>query len=242
MKKDDKFIIYPAIDLLGGKCVRLMQGDYQKVTVYSDNPLSMALSFKDAGASWIHIVDLDAAKSGIPTNNKIIEEIATTLGLKVQTGGGIRNMETLDKLLDSNISRAVLGTSAVKDRKFTEAAIAKYGERIAIGIDAKNGDVAVDGWTSSSGMDAIDFAKIMESIGVKTVIYTDISRDGMLTGTETLGITRLVNETKLMVIASGGIGTMEDIYDAKATGAGGVIVGKAIYEGKVDLAKCLQNV
>ncbi len=242
MTNINDFIIYPAIDLLGGKCVRLRQGDYNEVTVYSDNPILMAQSFKDAGSKWIHMVDLDAAKSGIPTNNLIIAKIAGQKDLKVQTGGGIRNMDTLDRVLDSEVSRAVLGTSAVKDKDFTQKAVAKYGSRIAIGIDARNGEVAVDGWTTSSGMKVLDFAKLMESIGASTVIYTDISRDGMLSGTETLGIRELVLETKLSVIASGGIGVMQDVFDAKSTGASGVIIGKAIYEGKVDLKICLQSV
>jgi len=240
--KSGEFIIYPAIDLLGGRCVRLQQGDYERVTVYSDDPLAMARTFLEAGSKWIHMVDLDAAKTGIPTNHLIIASVATTLGLKVQTGGGIRNMDTLDRVLDSNITRAILGTSAVRDRQFTEKAVSRYGSRIAIGIDAKNGEVAVDGWTNKSGMNVLDFARAMESIGVQTVIYTDISRDGMLLGTETQGIIELVRETKLSVIASGGIGTYSDVYDAKSTGASGVIIGKAIYEGKVDLKTCLQSV
>ncbi len=238
----NRFILYPAIDLLQGRCVRLKQGDYRQVTVYSDDPSAMATSFREAGAEWIHIVDLDAAKTGIPTNHSVIASIAANAGLKVQTGGGIRNMETLDRVLDSCITRAVLGTSAVKDAAFTRKAVAKYGDRIAIGIDARNGEVAVDGWTEKSGMKILDFAMIMKSIGVETIIYTDILRDGMLVGTETEGIRRLVAETGLSVIASGGIGVMGDVMDAKASGASGVIIGKALYEGKVDLKQCLQSV
>lgn len=236
------FTIYPAIDLLDGMCVRLKQGDYNAITVYSHDPLAMASTFKEAGASWIHIVDLNAAKTGIPHNNKIIESIAAKTGLKVQTGGGIRNMETLDRVLESDVTRAVLGTAAIRDKAFTVKAVSKYGERIAIGIDARNGEVAVDGWTTGSGIRALDLAQIMQSIGVKTIIYTDISRDGMLQGTETKGITELVLNTRLSVIASGGIGGMQDVLDAKATGASGVIIGKALYEGKVDLKTCLQSV
>ena len=236
------FIIYPAIDLLQGRCVRLKQGDYSQVTVYSDDPAAMAETFLEAGSSWIHIVDLDAAKSGIPKNHSLIAEIASRTGLKVQTGGGIRNMDTLDRVLDSRIARAILGTSAIRDRDFTCKAVAKYGSRIAIGIDARNGEVAVDGWTQKSGVNVLDFAKIMESIGVQTIIYTDISRDGMLQGAETHGIRQLVRETALSVIASGGIGTMEDVLEAKSSGACGVIIGKALYEGKVDLKECLRNV
>ncbi len=241
-KIEKEFTIYPAIDLLQGRCVRLKQGDYAQVTVYSDNPAAVAESFRKAGSTWIHLVDLDAAKTGIPANHSLIAAIAAKSGLLVQTGGGIRNMETLDRVLDSSIARAILGTSAVRDRDFTCKAVAKYGNRIAIGIDARNGEVAVDGWTKKSGMNVLDFAKAMESIGVETIIYTDISRDGMLQGAEILGIRQLVRETALSVIASGGIGTMDDVLEAKSSGAGGVIIGKALYEGKVDLRECLQNV
>ncbi|MHB1483442.1 MAG: 1-(5-phosphoribosyl)-5-[(5-phosphoribosylamino)methylideneamino]imidazole-4-carboxamide isomerase [Saccharofermentanales bacterium] len=237
-----EFIIYPAIDLLGGKCVRLEQGRYDKVTVYSDDPLEMAESFSQAGAQWIHMVDLDAAKTGTPQNHRIIAEVAAKTGLRIQTGGGIRTMDILDRVLDSDVSRAVIGTSAVRDRIFTEKAILKYGGRIAIGIDASGGEVAVDGWISRSGINILDFAHIIEDMGAETVIYTDISRDGMLTGTETEGILTLIRETHLSVIASGGIGTHQDVLDAKATGASGVIIGKALYEGKVDLKECLRNV
>lgn len=240
--KGKEFIIYPAIDLLGGRCVRLRQGDYSQVTVYSENPAAMADSFREAGSAWIHIVDLDAARTGIPANHSLIASIASTSGLLVQTGGGIRNMETLDRVLDSSVERAILGTSAVRDRAFTEKAVARYGRRIAIGIDARNGEVAVDGWTRASGMKTLDFAKVMESIGIKTVIYTDISRDGMLAGAETHGIRQLSEETGLSVIASGGIGSMDDVLATKAAKAGGVIIGKALYEGKVDLKRCLQSV
>ncbi len=236
-------IILPAIDLIGGKCVRLQKGDYNKVTIYNDDPLAQAMSFKEAGATWIHIVDLDAAKSGIPTNHEIIAQIASKTGLKVDTGGGIRNMDTLSRWIeDYGVSRCVLGTAAIKDRAFTEAAIAKYGEKIAIGIDAKSGEVAVDGWTNGSGVNAVDFALIMKSIGAKTVVFTDIARDGMLTGPAVESTKEMVDRTGLDVIASGGIGCDDDVLNIKTSGCTGVIVGKAIYEGRVDLKKCLQSV
>lgn len=238
----DRFILFPAIDILGGKCVRLRQGDYNAVTVYSDDPVAMALSFLEAGADSIHIVDLDAARSGRPENHRLIAEIARKTGLFVQTGGGIRTMETLDKVLGSGISRAILGTSAVRDRAFTIAAIEKYGERIAIGIDARNGEVAVEGWTEGGGTGVLEFATKMEQIGVGMIIFTDISRDGMLTGTQTDGIRELTAHTGLKVIASGGIGSIADVIDARDAGACGAIIGKAIYEGKVDLKKCLRSV
>lgn len=236
-----KFTIYPAIDIIGGKCVRLSQGDYDSVKVYSDDPLAIAKSFFEAGATWIHIVDLDAAKTGIPSNHKIIARIAKETGLLVQTGGGIRNMEILDNVLNSDVRRAILGTSAVKDRDFTEKAISKYGDRIAIGIDAKNGEVAVDGWTSKSQLTVVDFALKMQSLGAKTIIYTDISRDGMFKGTHIEGVKELVLKTSMSIIASGGVAGIGDVIAAKSAGASGVIIGKALYEGRVDLKECLQN-
>ena len=241
-KNNGNFIIYPAIDIIGGKCVRLTQGDYERVKVYSEDPQRIAESFLKAGASWIHIVDLDAAKSGIPTNNKIIAKIASEIGLSVQTGGGIRNMETLDKILSSGVKRAILGTGAVKNRDFTIDAIKKYGEAIAIGIDARNGMVAIDGWTNSSGISAVDFALEMQNIGAKTIIYTDISRDGMLKGTEIESLKSLIENTEMDIIASGGVADFSHVKEAKEAGASGVIIGKAIYEGKVDLKSCLLNV
>lgn len=236
-------IILPAIDLLGGRCVRLKQGRYDDVTVYNEDPLAQAYEFKEAGAEWIHIVDLDAAKSGIPTNHEIIKDIAVKVGLKVDTGGGIRNMDTLTSLIEEyGVSRCVLGTSAIKDRPFTEAALARFGSKIAIGIDAKGGEVAVDGWTSGSGVRAVDFALTMKDLGATIVIFTDIARDGMLTGPAFDATKEMVDKTGLDIIASGGIGSDEDIFRIKESGAAGVIVGKAYYEGRVDLKRCLQNV
>jgi len=241
-KQEKSFIIYPAIDIIDGKCVRLTQGDYDRVKIYSEDPVSVAESFYKAGAKWIHIVDLDAAKSGIPSNTKIISEIATVSGLFVQTGGGIRNMETLDKILSSGVKRAILGTGAVKNRDFTVKAIEKYGDAIVIGIDARDKMVAVEGWTKSSNLRAVEFAIEMEKIGTKTIIYTDISRDGMLKGTELGGLEELVSQTDMDIIASGGVADFTHVLEAKSAGAQGVIIGKAIYERKVDLKTCLQNV
>ena len=235
-------IILPAIDLIGGKCVRLRQGRYDDVTVYNDSPLDQAFMFKEAGATWIHVVDLDAAKSGVPENHEIIKQIAEKTGLKVDTGGGIRNMDTLSKWIeDYGVSRAVLGTAAVKDPGFTRAAIEKYGDKVAIGIDAHDGYVSVNGWTSDSTLKAVDFALKCKEIGAKTVVFTDISRDGMLTGPATEATKEMVEKTGLNVIASGGIGSDADVELIKTSGCAGVIIGKAIYEGKVDLAKCLRN-
>ncbi len=235
-------IIYPAVDLLDGQCVRLKQGKYDQVTVYSDDPLAMAESFAAAGSAWIHMVDLNAAKTGIPANQELIALVVKKTGLLVQTGGGIRNLDTLCRLIeDIGVARCVIGTSAIRDRAFTEKALARYGSQIAIGLDAHDGEIAVDGWTSGSGVKVIDFALTMKNIGAQTVIYTDIARDGMLTGPATESTRELVKATGLSVIASGGIGSEEDIAEIKTSGCSGVIVGKAIYEGKVRLSICLQN-
>ncbi|MCR4689242.1 MAG: 1-(5-phosphoribosyl)-5-[(5-phosphoribosylamino)methylideneamino]imidazole-4-carboxamide isomerase [Saccharofermentans sp.] len=236
-------IILPAIDLLGGKCVRLRQGRYDDVTVYNDDPVAQAQVFKDMGCEWIHIVDLDAARTGVPANHGIIRDISVKTGLKVDTGGGIRNMDTLSRLIEEyGVSRAVLGTSAIKDPEFTKEAILKYKEKVGIGIDARGGYVSVDGWMNDSTVLATDFALKMKEIGAKTVIFTDIARDGMLTGPAFDATREMVERTGLDIIASGGIGSDEDILHIKDSGCAGVIVGKAYYEGKVDLKKCLQSV
>ncbi|MDN5314385.1 MAG: phosphoribosylformimino-5-aminoimidazole carboxamide ribotide isomerase [Clostridiales bacterium] len=232
-------IIYPAIDLLGGRCVRLKQGDYNQVTVYSEDPLEMARSFAAAGAEWIHIVDLDAAKTGAPVHADIIRRIRRETGIRVQTGGGIRNMSHLSTLIDEyDIDRAVLGTAAVNDRAFTTEALNNYNEKIAIGIDARSGEVSVSGWTKGSGIKASELAFKMAEAGAKTIIFTDIARDGMLTGPAIESTSELVKLTGIDIIASGGIGSYADIEAVRSSGAAGVIVGKAIYEGKVKLEQC----
>ncbi|MBP7401484.1 MAG: 1-(5-phosphoribosyl)-5-[(5-phosphoribosylamino)methylideneamino]imidazole-4-carboxamide isomerase [Clostridia bacterium] len=234
-------IIYPAIDLLGGRCVRLRQGDYEDATRYSDDPLAVAAGFREAGAEWIHIVDLDAARTGLPVNRPVILRIAAQTGLHIQTGGGIRSMESVEALLAAGLSRLVLGTAAVRDPAFARAALAAYPDRIAIGIDARDGEAGVDGWTRGGGVDAVVLALRMRDLGARTLVYTDISRDGMLGGAALESTREMVERTGIAVIASGGIGSLRDIEDVRATGAAGVIVGKAIYEGKVDLGACLRN-
>jgi len=235
-------IIYPAIDLLDGKCVRLSQGKYDQVTVYSEDPVAVARGFREKGATWVHVVDLDAARTGRPRNQAIIRRIASETGLAVQTGGGIRNMRTLYKLLSAyDVTRCVLGTSAIRDRAFTEEALKRFPDNVAIGIDARDGEVSADGWTSGSGILAIDFAITMQDLGAKTVIFTDIARDGMMTGPATAKTAELVKATNLSVIASGGIGSEADIDEVRRSGCSGVIVGKAIYEGKVRLVECLRK-
>ncbi len=234
-------ILYPALDLLGGRCVRLRQGDYDQVTAYSDDPLDVAATFRAAGARWLHVVDLDAARSGQATNRAMVARLAATTGLQVQTGGGIRSMQDVEELLAAGISRLILGTAAVRDPAFTRAALSAYPERIAIGIDARDGEVGVEGWTRGGGVQALDFALRMRDWGARTLVFTDIARDGMLIGPALQATRAMVARTGLDIIASGGVGTEQDIDAVRATGAAGLIMGKAIYEGKVDLAACLKK-
>ncbi len=231
--------IYPAIDIKGGKCVRLVQGRFSDVTVYSDSPVEMAKKWEGAGAKYIHLVDLDGALEGMQVNGDIIEEIAKTVKVPVQLGGGIRNIEAIDSILARGVSRVILGTSAVNNPELVKTAVQKYGEKIVIGIDAKDGMVAVEGWEKVSDLKAIDFAQKMESLGAKTIIYTDISRDGMLKGPNLSAMKEMVQNVNIDVIASGGVSCLQDIIDLKETGVEGVIVGKALYVGNVRLEEAI---
>lgn len=228
-------IIYPAIDILNGHCVRLYKGDYGKVTKYSDDPVKTALTFKEAGASHIHIVDLDGAKTGKSENIEVIKRICKETGLSVQTGGGVRTIKRIRELAAANADRIILGTAAIKNPSLVQEAVKEFGKKIVVGIDARNGFVSTDGWTSDSGKDAIETALFMQSLGVQSVVYTDISRDGTLKGPNLEALKEMIEKTDMYVVASGGIKDMEDIRKVKETGAYGVITGKAIYEGKIHL-------
>lgn len=232
-------IIYPAIDIRGGKCVRLTQGRYDDITIFSDDPVNMALQFQKAGAKYLHVVDLDGAR-GDTDNREIISRIAKELDIPVQTGGGIRTMADIDDVLGSGISRVILGTSAVKNPEIVSEAVKKYQNRIAVGIDAKDGFVAIEGWEKTSGVKAVEHAKNMEALGVQTIIYTDIATDGMLSGPNLLAMAEMVKKVDMEVIASGGVSSLKDIRHLKEVGVAGVIVGKAIYTGDVDLKKALE--
>jgi len=231
--------VFPAIDIINGKCVRLKQGQYDKITIFSDDPVSMALQFRNAGAKYLHVVDLDGAK-GDGSNREIIKNIAGELDIPVQTGGGIRTMGDIDEVLGYGVARVIIGTSAVKDPDFVAEAVKKYGDRIVVGIDAKDGYVAIEGWEKTSGYKALDFASKMESLGVKTIIYTDINTDGMLAGPNLYAMEEMVKRVSMDVIASGGVSSLKDIRKLRETGVAGVIVGKAIYTGDVDLKQALQ--
>lgn len=234
-------ILYPAIDLLDGRCVRLRQGDYEAVTRYADDPIAVAEGFRKAGAAWIHVVDLDAARTGHAVNRTVISRIAAATGLRIQTGGGIRSMADVEALLEAGLSRLVIGTAAVRDPAFAREVLAAHPDRIAIGIDARDGEVGVEGWTRGGGIQAVELALRMRELGARTVVYTDIARDGMLGGVALDNTREMVDRTGLAVIASGGVGSEQDIEEVRTTGAAGLIIGKAIYEGKVDLAACLKK-
>lgn len=233
-------VIYPAVDIKDGKCVRLLQGSYGKITVYSDNPVEMAEKWMDQGAEYLHTVDLDGARTGEPINIPYISEIAKRINIPVQMGGGIRTIEMIENALNSGIRRVILGTSAVKNPQLVKEALLKYGNRIVIGIDSKDEKVAIEGWEKVSEFTAVDFAKRMEDLGAKTIIYTDISTDGMLKGPNLKAMEQMVQAVGLDVIASGGVGRIEDIKELKGTGVAGVIVGKALYTGNVDLREAIE--
>ncbi len=235
-------IIYPAIDIIDGKCVRLQQGSYSDVTVFGDSPVDMAKKWESLGAGYLHVVDLDGARSGKSENAEIITLIAKTLKIPVQIGGGIRNLETIETYLSGGLSRVILGTSAVNNREMLVAALKEYKDKIAVGIDAKDGKVAIHGWEKTSDFTAVEFAKEIESLGTKTIIYTDISRDGMLKGPNLQAMKEMADNVALNVIASGGVSKLTDIVDLKQTGVSGVIVGKALYTGNVNLKEAIEAI
>ena len=233
-------ILFPAIDILGTKAVRLYKGDYNKVTVYSDRPWEFAEDFVKKGCTAIHIVDLDGARTGETINIHIVKRISEVKGLYSEIGGGIRNMETLERYLDAGVSRVILGTAALKDPVFLKEAVRKHGSKIAVGVDLKDGKVAVKGWLETSEKDGIEFLKDLEEIGVESVIVTDISRDGAMKGTNVDLYKRIKNEVSLKVTASGGVSSLLDIKALKALDIYGAIIGKAYYTGDIKLEDALE--
>lgn len=233
-------LIYPAIDLYGGKAVRLYKGDYAQMTVYNDDPVAVAKDFAAKGAVWIHLVDLEGAKSGTTPNFDTVTAIKKQTGLRCEIGGGIRSMDTIEKYLSAGIDRVILGTAAVTEAGFVEAAVAKYGDRIAVGIDIKDGFVAIKGWTVKSEENAMDFTGKMEKIGVKTMICTDISKDGAMEGTNHGLYRELSEKFRMNIIASGGVSSLEDVQRLAKLNIHGAIVGKAYYTGAIDLAQAIE--
>lgn len=233
-------IIFPAIDILDGQCVRLIQGDYNQEKVYSDAPAEMAKEWEEKGASYIHIVDLNGAKTGDSINKDVINHIAQSTTIPVQVGGGIRSLETIQGYLENGVSRVIIGTAAIIDRKFLKEAIQQYGERIVVSLDARDGFIATDGWTDTSDTKALDLVQELESLGLQTIVYTDIAKDGMLEGPNIIEQREIHQATTMQVIASGGITTTTDIQALAEEKLYGAIIGKALYDGKLSLESVLE--
>ncbi|MSV24303.1 1-(5-phosphoribosyl)-5-[(5-phosphoribosylamino)methylideneamino]imidazole-4-carboxamide isomerase [Selenomonas sp. WCA-380-WT-3B 3/] len=236
-------LIFPAIDIRGGKCVRLLKGDFNQETVFSDRPEEMARQWEKQGAEYLHLVDLDGARAGHPENLETVKRILDSVSIPVELGGGIRTMENIDTVLSLGVQRVILGSVAVKDPELVRQACKKYQERIVVGIDAKDGIVAVDGWGVSGNVDVTTLAKEMKKAGVKTIIYTDISRDGTLKGINVKATAELARESGVRIVASGGVKSTTDIEALKPyekDGIEGVIVGKSIYMGTLDLQQAIE--
>lgn len=227
--------IFPAIDLIGGQAVRLEKGDYGKKTVFNSDPVSVAVGFKDSGAEYLHLVDLDGAKSGKTDNYNVIREIVNKSGLKVEVGGGIRSIGTVEKYLATGVMRVIIGTAAITNPEFLDEALSKYGEKIAVGVDIKDGKVAIKGWTETVDITCEDFIGKMQNKGVKTVICTDISKDGMMSGTNLDLYKRLSEKFTMDITASGGVSTLDDVKTLNDMNMYGAILGKALYVGGIDL-------
>jgi phosphoribosylformimino-5-aminoimidazole carboxamide ribotide isomerase len=228
-------IIFPAVDIKDGKCVRLYQGKADKETVYNDDPLFSAKKWEENGAKYLHIVDLDGAFTGELKNKIIIKKIADNLNIPIQVGGGIRNLERAKEILSLGVERIIVGTSAVKKKGFVDELVKELGQRVVVSIDAKEGYVCVDGWVNISSIKAVDFAKELEKKGIKTIVYTDISKDGTMIGPNFDELKRLKDSIDINIIASGGIGSKEHVDKLKNLKLYGAIIGKALYEGKISL-------
>ena len=232
--------LFPAIDLIGGCAVRLVKGDYTQKTVYSDNPAEVAKSFAAAGAKYLHVVDLEGAKDGGTPNLETIKNIVENGGLLVEVGGGIRSEEVIQKYLDAGVFRVILGTAAVQNPAFLEDMVQKYGEKIAVGVDIKDGMVAIKGWTEVSAESCFDFCEKLQKIGVKTIICTDISKDGLLSGTNLELYKELSEKFSVDIVASGGVTTLDDVKKLADMGMYGAILGKALYTGNIDLKAAVE--
>ena len=232
--------IFPAIDLYEGKAVRLLKGEYEKMTVYSENPCEIAIDFERKGAKHIHIVDLEGAKNGDTPNLETIEKIISSCNLFCEVGGGIRSMETVEKYINAGVNRVILGTAAVTDEKFLLDAVNKYADKIAVGVDIKDGFVAIKGWTEKSEYSCFDFCEKMRRIGVKTLICTDISKDGAMMGTNHDLYKELSQRFEMQIIASGGVSSIDDVKRLSSLGLYGAIIGKAYYVGAIDLQEAVE--
>ena len=233
--------IYPAIDIRGGNAVRLLQGDYDRETVYSLNPVEVARKFKEAGATCLHVVDLDDALEGDLINKDIIKRIVSETGLYVEAGGGVRSLQRIEQYLSAGVSRVILGSAAAENFTLVVDAVKFFGGKVAVGVDAKDGKVAVHGWKKVTDIDAVDFCRKLREVGLHTVIYTDISRDGMLGGANLAAYEELVKIKGLRIIASGGISGTDEIKKLTAMNVRGVVLGKALYDGVLDLKKTIEE-
>lgn len=236
-------IVFPAIDILGGRAVRLAQGDYERVTVYNEDPVAQAREFAEAGAQWVHVVDLDGARDGVPGNIDVVERIAREVGLPIQTGGGIRTLETMERLTDAGVSRMVLGTKLATDPAFVREAVARFGDAVTAGIDARDGMVAVEGWREGTSTPAAELVAELRDLGIRHLVYTDISRDGMQTGVNVDAYEEIADTAGFPVIASGGVSTLEDFAALAALGPDtieGAITGRALYEGAFKLKHAIR--
>lgn len=234
-------LIFPAIDLYGGKAVRLYKGDYNQMTLYSDDPVSVARDFEARGAKWVHLVDLEGARNGTTPNIEVVRAIANSTLLSCEIGGGIRDMATVERYFEAGVARVILGTAAVTDEAFLAAAVAKYGERIAVGADIKDGKIAIKGWIEKSDIDAYDFCEKMQSMGVKTIICTDISKDGAMKGANHSLYRTLSEKYDMQLVASGGVSSMEDVERLAELDIYGAIIGKAYYTGAIALDEAINK-
>ena len=232
--------VLPAIDIRGGRCVRLFQGDYAQETVYDDDPVAVAVRWAKQGASLIHVVDLDGAREGSRVNAEVIRDIVESVGVGVQTGGGIRTLDAVRASLDLGVERVVLGTAALKDEAMLREAVVLAGDRLVVSVDARDGRVRTDGWTQDSTEEALPFVDYLAGLGVVRIVYTEISRDGASGGPDVLAYERLAAETSVSVIAAGGVTTLRDVERLAACGIEGAIIGRALYTGEIDLVEALR--
>lgn len=233
--------LYPAIDLKDGQCVRLKQGEFKEITVYSQKPEEVAALWQSQGATFLHLVDLDGALAGRSVNEKVIKKITDTVSVPIEIGGGIRNEEAIESMLSLGVARVIIGTKAVENPEFIRDMVKKFGQdRIVAGVDAKDGMVAVEGWEKISGITASELCNRMKEYGVRHIVYTDISRDGMLTGPNVEYTKKLTEETGMDIIASGGMSSMEDLRQLYHAGVRGAIIGKALYEKRIDLKEAIE--
>jgi phosphoribosylformimino-5-aminoimidazole carboxamide ribotide isomerase len=232
-------ILYPAIDIRGGRCVRLVEGDFHRETTYDSDPSLTARRWAEAGAEWLHVVDLDGAVAGTPVNAEAVAQIRASVDVPIQLGGGLRQVGDLENVFGAGVDRAILGTGALKDPELVTSAVARWGDRIAVALDARDGLLATDGWLGQSDARAVDVAQRLAENRVRHFIYTDIRRDGTLSGPNVPGLSELIENVDGDIIASGGIATLDDIKAVAAAGAAGAIVGRALYDGRIDLIEAV---